>query len=553
MSKGYTIHTLMKQPQETVINENLIRECIYLAPACTTDEERLRFVGAREENQRQQRSKAAMETMELHKVATILASYRRIGKIENLVGLGNLTKLALDNNKISAISNLSHLKKLQWLDLSFNQITEMCGLGELLELETLSLFSNSIAVVQGIDTLTKLTSLSIGNNCIESLEDTARYLHRIESLRILTLRGNRVEKQPHYRVRLLAFVPKLQFLDGCFVQPDEVLKAREEQRENLMPIDEEDERKAAEAKAQQETEKARKDYERFNCPDETKLYDDLFLLESDGRSFAEILRSDVLAAPSKDLTEKFQTEFMERAKELSEAMKAIRARRDEDERAFEVAATRYKHNNAEACKALIKQFEKELKAYIPRSMWGRMGEIDPVAPDIVAGLERRLTEVRHQLLEKEADQYDVLESLDAATIAKWKGDSVDVVLQTAFEGFLKMEADFQVGLRQVFDGLFDQRQKQEHQTETYHTVRQDESIIAIIDNKEEYQKILGDWFEVRRKRLEELEQMYISSEEKHLNERSAGILKEEQNRHRARLNEIHEFVEQMRDLLECAR
>ncbi|KAH9580133.1 hypothetical protein LSM04_009002 [Trypanosoma melophagium] len=552
MSKGYTVYSLMKQPQETVINEALIRECIYLPPACTTDEERLRFVGVREESQRQQRAKAAMETMELHKVSTLLASYRRIGKIENLVGLGNLTKLALDNNKISEISNLEHLKKLQWLDLSFNQITKITGLEGLVELETISLFSNKITVIEGLDNLKKLTSLSVGNNCLEVLEETARYLHRLKSLRILTLKGNRFEKLPLYRVRLLAFVPSLQFLDGRIVYQEEVLKAREEQRENLMPIDEEDERAATEAKLAQEMEKARKDYERFNCPDETKLYDELFYLEADGRNVAELLRADILTSMTKDLLERFQTEFTDKAKELAEAMKAIRARRDDDERDFTEAVNIYKQKNANTCKALIKQFEKEIKVHIPRTMWGRKNEGEGISSEVISVLENRLREVKHQLLEQEADQYDALESLNTGTIGKWKSDGVDVILQTAFESFLKMESDFQVALRQIFDTLFDQRQRQETTSEAYHLGKQDENIISIVDNREEYQKVLGDWFELRRKRLEELEQMYISNEEKLLNERSARILKEEQSRHRARLNEIHEFVERTTALLERA-
>ncbi|RNF05430.1 putative leucine-rich repeat protein [Trypanosoma conorhini] len=552
MSKGYTVVSVMRQPQETVINESLIRDCIYLPPTCTTEEERLRFVGAREETRRQQRVKLAMETMELHRVTTLLASYRHIGKIENLVGLGNLTKLALDNNNISAICNLGHLKKLQWLDLSFNQITEISGLEDLLELETLSLFSNKITVVEGLEANKKLNSLSLGNNCIEGLEETARYLHQMRSLCILTLKGNRVEKQPHYKVRLLAFVPTLRFLDGRVIRPEEIVSAREEQRENLVPIDEDDERAAEAAKVEQESDKARNDYQRFNCPDENKFYDELFRLESDGRGLAELLQVDIIASLAKDPLEKYQTEFTDKAKELAETMKAIRAKRDDDERAFNAASVRYKQRNADACKAVIKQFEKEVKVHIPRTKWGHETEADALSTEVAAQLEKRLREVRHQLLEKEADQYDALEALNAGTIAKWKGDGVDVVLQAAFENFMKMEADFQVSLRQLFDSLFDMRQKQDNSAESYHLTKQDESVMTIIDNKEEYQKVLGDWFELRRKRLEELEQVHLNNEEKLLRERSTRILSEEQSRHRARLNEIHEFVEQMKSLLGCA-
>nr|CCC91189.1 putative leucine-rich repeat protein (LRRP) [Trypanosoma congolense IL3000] len=547
MSKGYTVYSLMHQPQETVINEALIRECIYLPAARVTEEERMRFVCAREENQRKQRAARAMETIDLRNVTTLLASYRRIGKIENLVGLGNLTKLALDNNLIKSIENLGHLKKLQWLDLSFNQITEINGLEELVELETLSLFSNKISVLKGMDMLTKLTSLSVGNNNIEVLEDTVRFLHRIKSLRVLTLKGNRVEKQPLYRARLLAFIPALQFLDGSMVHQNEVLKAREEQREHLLPVDEEDQRVASELRAQQEAENIRKDYERFNCPEETKFYDELFRLEVDGRSLSEILRLDIFSSLSKDLMEKSQMEFGEKAKELSETMKAVRARRDEDDLIYKSTVERYKRNNAEASRKIIKEFEKEIKAYIPRTVWRREVGRKELPDEVFLGLEKRLQAVRHQLMEKEADQYDALESLNAETIGKWKADAVDVIIQTAFENFLKMEADFHISLRKLFDTVLEMRQKQEHQTDAYHHLKQEESLLSIIDSKEEYMKFLGDWFEARRKRLEELEQLHIKNEEKLLSERSARILKEEQDRHRNRMNEIHEYVQQITD------
>ena len=56
---------------------------------------------------------------------TLLLSFRSIAKIENLIGLENLTKLCLDNNHIEEIANLESLRKLRWLDLSFNKISKM--------------------------------------------------------------------------------------------------------------------------------------------------------------------------------------------------------------------------------------------------------------------------------------------------------------------------------------------------------------------------------------------------------------------------------------------
>lgn len=57
----------------------------------------------------------------------LLLSFKSIAKIENLIGLENLTKLCLDNNAIEDIMNLDFLRKLRWLDLSFNKIKKIQG------------------------------------------------------------------------------------------------------------------------------------------------------------------------------------------------------------------------------------------------------------------------------------------------------------------------------------------------------------------------------------------------------------------------------------------
>ena len=76
----------------------------------------------------------------------LLLSFKSIAKIENLIGLENLTKLCLDNNYIEQIVNLDSLRKLRWLDLSFNKISKIEGLSSLTCLEDLSLFSNRVSV-----------------------------------------------------------------------------------------------------------------------------------------------------------------------------------------------------------------------------------------------------------------------------------------------------------------------------------------------------------------------------------------------------------------------
>ena len=86
----------------------------------------------------------------------LVLSFNSIGKIENMNGFDNLTKLCLDNNQIEKIQGLSHLKKLRWLDLSFNKIRKIEGLDSMEDLVDLSLYSNKITEVSGLSTCLNL-------------------------------------------------------------------------------------------------------------------------------------------------------------------------------------------------------------------------------------------------------------------------------------------------------------------------------------------------------------------------------------------------------------
>jgi len=81
-------------------------------------------------------------------VEKITLSFKRIGRIENLMGFEKIVKLCLDNNYIEEISNLGQLVSLRWLDLSFNKIRKIQGLDALVQLEDLSLYSNKISIRQ---------------------------------------------------------------------------------------------------------------------------------------------------------------------------------------------------------------------------------------------------------------------------------------------------------------------------------------------------------------------------------------------------------------------
>lgn len=544
------------QSKAAVINEKLIRECIYIAPPPGGEEDRTK--NRNDRNEKQDRLRQLAQTMELSGVQCLMFSYRYLARIDNLYGMDNITKLHLDNNNITKIENLSHLKQLRWLDLSFNKIREIEGLEDLTQLEDLSLFSNQITVIRGLDSLTKLTCLSLGKNEIESLDETAKYLHKLyQSLRMLTLQGNRVEQQAHYRTRMLAYLPNLKFLDNRLIVNDDIQKACEEQRENLLPINEEDAQREAEAKREAEERQTVADYKRFNCPNEAKFLDELYRLQPEGRPVVQMLEMEDVAERIKDILDRYREDFNLKAKELADTMRALRTKRDADDKAFQDTVDDFKMRNNEQCKSTIKAFERELKRAIP---FGLKSKPDPDAYDeeAIRTLKQKLGALNSTLLEFEADQYDALGAVIQVAINQYKGDGVDTIFATNFEQFQKIELDFQTALRQKLDSYYEERQKQESSDTGYHGSSAggaqndpNKQALAMLENKEEYQKALAEWQELHRKKLEELEQFFIKNEEQLIKDRTEAILRDEHQRNRSRVGEIHAYVQRMSESIQA--
>ena len=167
----------MDKPKNTVINEKLIKDCIYIAPSATEEEKK----------SRDRELKVPKQQLEFYEVECLVFSFRHISQIDNLVGFDQLTKLQLDNNNITKVENLGHLVKLQWLDLSFNNISKIEGLESLTQLTDLTLYSNNITALEGMDKLLNLNCFSIGKNNLNELDEVAKYLRKFKKLRMLTL------------------------------------------------------------------------------------------------------------------------------------------------------------------------------------------------------------------------------------------------------------------------------------------------------------------------------------------------------------------------------
>ena len=159
-----------------------------------------------------------------------------IVEIDNLWGIESLIKLQLDNNIITRIQGLETLTQLKWLDLSFNMIEKIEGLDNLVMLEDLALFQNRIVIIEGLDSLENLNVLSVGNNLIALLEDAVKYLYKLHNkLEVLKMVGNTFKEtgDKEYKRRIIAYLPRLKYLDYQLIDSEERDKADEEYKTEL--------------------------------------------------------------------------------------------------------------------------------------------------------------------------------------------------------------------------------------------------------------------------------------------------------------------------------
>ncbi|CAF3543247.1 unnamed protein product [Adineta steineri] len=154
---------------------------------------------------------------------------KKIRYIENLQALINLENLDLSNNLIEKIDGLKTLKKLKYLSFGNNFINTLTNLEDLSRLEHLDLRQNQIDTIPiwfGRK-LTSLKILNLANNHIASFDQIAR-LRTLYELRELYLQGNGIDKNEHYRLLVISYVPSLIKLDGLDITEDERKQAKEQ-------------------------------------------------------------------------------------------------------------------------------------------------------------------------------------------------------------------------------------------------------------------------------------------------------------------------------------
>ena len=404
--------------------------------------------------------------IDLSSITCLKFGYNNIRLIDNLYGLDNLTHLYLDNNKISDIQNLNHLTQLKWLDLSFNNIKSIVNVDQLINLTDLSFYQNKISEVKNLDTLTQLSTLSLGNNQISDLDKTCVSLHSLQSLRVLTLTGNVCADLPHYKQRILAYVPQLKFLDSKLISLSEVEKAVEEIKEQLVVLYEKDELIKNSNQQLEEQQMKTKEYEKMNVP----LENCINMIQSPessnetgtSRDIYSLLKLSISKEKLKDVFEDHTEMIHIKHSEFITKMKDIKSRRDTEMEDFTLTIANNKLLCDNNSKKLIEEFEIELAKLIPFTLYPDMHSLDNKSltkKEAQSYLFKELKQLKNSLTEIEInqlEQHEELGKLIDELMFTFKIEALEII-NSNFENFRNLERDLCVKIRTKFDSWHEER------------------------------------------------------------------------------------------------
>jgi hypothetical protein len=524
----------MDKPKNTVINEKLIKDCIYIAPSATEEEKK----------SRDRELKVPKQQLEFYEVECLVFSFRHISQIDNLVGFDQLTKLQLDNNNITKVENLGHLVKLQWLDLSFNNISKIEGLESLTQLTDLTLYSNNITALEGMDKLLNLNCFSIGKNNLNELDEVAKYLRKFKKLRMLTLSSNPLCKHPSYESKILAHIKNLKYLDYRLVDKDKVEKSVQDQREQLMEIETEEAKAEEESKNQAEAEQTEAQMIKMNMPGLNALFDDMFRDDPEAKHMNAFIEYE---PGLKDAQEKYRTRYLECLEEFKTKMGEHRQKKDAEINEFTFVMDQSKSSTDTKCKELIKAFEKKKKKVIANA--GGKNDDDASNEQEWADLRGELDTLQEQLQELETDQLEAFEDVIRG-FEQTYNELTEQTTETITQSFTKLREEEKAyfdDIFQVFIGLVENRHTEAPQGNLggEASFMEDDArkqVLSILDNKEDVMKMINESHEAHEQKMYGKEEQLISNEKKMQDDIQQSSVSDERARNRSRVCEINMYV-----------
>eukprot|EP01038_Epipyxis_sp_PR26KG_P009955 gene9955-13388_t len=464
------------------------------------------------------------------KVEKISLSYKKIGRIENLVGFDKLIKLCLDNNYLSEIGNLGHLVNLKWLDLSFNRISKIQGLDSLVSLEDLSLYSNLISVVEGLDKCNNLQCLSLGNNKISSL-DQATQLRQIRSMRMLTLSDNPICKEAEYRMYILAYVDSIKYLDYALIDPNERALAKEQYHDELIDLDEKEAVISEKAARDIAMEQHLKKLDEACILFAHTLFDDLFAEDAD----VEKLRH---MNGVKDYIEQFRSSFTKLADEYIHNSLERHDRKRKEISEFEKAVKNVRSRDDLDSTQMIEGLNKSIKLAAEPITAANSTLSSSDCQRMVKALQEELDKVADELMNIEVRQVEKFEALIDEfenRLNDLKNEALESQ-QLFFRSVEDLEEKFSSNVRAVATDLID-RLAREELPEDY----LDDEAMSLVVDKDTCMGVLSASHDMHIGRILKREDEARGAETKRFQEKMAKYMSEESARNRDRILQIHDF------------
>jgi len=463
-------------------------------------------------------------------VTTLTLSFKKIGRIENLVGFNVLTKLCLDNNNIDEIRGIEHLTTLRWLDLSFNKIKKIKGLDTLTQLEDLSLFSNKIVSIEGLDRCSKLECLSLGNNRITSLEQVIK-LRQLRSLKMLALMGNAVCAEPEFRLSVLAYVDSLQFLDYASIDSQEKLNAKEQFHDELLDVEEKESVINQKRAADLELEARVKQLDIAGILFAHSMFDDMFSDDPD----LEKLK----ALPGiNDKVEEFRQTYRTMSEDFIRVAMDKFALKKKEVDDFEASLKKMRTKDDAASTQLIDSFNKSNKAIVQTITAQNSMVSRSECQRLVRGLLDELEKVCDELMSMELRQVEKFEALvDEFDNRLAEAKTAALELQGIFlRSVEELEDKFVVNIRGVVADLIERLAREELAEDFL-----DEAATSLLMDKETTMGVAGASHDMHLSRILKREDEARNAETKRYQEAVHGHMNAEKARNRNRVLEIHDY------------
>lgn len=461
----------------------------------------------------------------------LVLSFKRIGKIENIIGFDKITKLCLDNNFIENIASLGHLTSLRWLDLSFNKIRDIKGLEKLTQLEDLSLCSNKIATIEGLEKCSNLQCFSIGNNRIDSLEQVIR-LRQLGSLRMLTLSDNPICKEPEYKMIVLAYVDTIKYLDYALIDPTERAVAKEQYHDELLDVEEKESVITEKAARDSSLDKYMKELDKACILFSHTIFDDLF---SEDKELERLKHMPGI----KEQIENFRNAFKSMSEEfIKEAMERYSKKLKEVDD-FERTVREVRNGDDLDSTTLIDGFKKSQKAQAHYITENGDNISSTEGKEIVKRLQEELEKVCDELMNlelRQVEKFDALVDHFENRLTEFK--IVSLECQTGFfRNIEELEEKFSTGSKAVAQDLMD-RLAREELAEDF----MDDEAMMLITDRESCMQLFSASHDMHIGRILNREDQAKAAENRKFVEDVARYTKEENIRNRDRILQIHEFA-----------